>query len=459
MRKYKKFAAGAFIGLLVALGAGGRVLAAATADVSAPEKSPAITVLETQNKRSARLTFTMDKAPNLKLRRVKDGVEVLSEGNGGFKLDTLASLREIAGVEFRTEGKTEIALIRFAADCCQVQEHRVGHAYKLDFISRRPGEDPPKPAAQAAKPDPAAKPPPKTAQAKAPTQTKGASAPAKDKSELGDLRSELMGRLAQLNAPLSNSPVSGATSPAGAADRTAAQTPTAAPKPSCAAAFKIDGWGGAQPFADNLRQLRAATAEAKESPSALATLAEFYIAHGLGGEALAVTQEARLDGVPDAERSRVQRDADLGRLLRGTPIATTSVLLNSPPDCEPADVPLWRTLSAAASGDKETVRRDAAGAAHMLALLPESLANRLAQVPGIRLVNNGFFNEFCLRLPISAAQAVDALAAKGVLGGVPLSRFFPERDDLADVLLVAATETVTADDIETYAQRLAEVLR
>jgi hypothetical protein len=42
---------------------------------------------------------------------------------------------------------------------------------------------------------------------------------------------------------------------------------------------------------------------------------------------------------------------------------------------------------------------------------------------------------------------------------VPLSRFYPERNDLADVLLVAATETATADDIEIYARALTEVLR
>jgi glycine dehydrogenase subunit 1 len=88
-----------------------------------------------------------------------------------------------------------------------------------------------------------------------------------------------------------------------------------------------------------------------------------------------------------------------------------------------------------------------------------TLAERLATVPGVRLVNDGFFNEFALRLPVPAAQAVDALAAKGVLGGVPLSRFYPKRDDLADVLIVAATETTTADDIETYGRTLAEVLR
>ncbi|HTZ36302.1 MAG TPA: glycine dehydrogenase, partial [Stellaceae bacterium] len=88
-----------------------------------------------------------------------------------------------------------------------------------------------------------------------------------------------------------------------------------------------------------------------------------------------------------------------------------------------------------------------------------ALADRLAALPGVGVVNDSFFNEFTLRLPVPAAPAVEALAAKGVLGGVPLSRFYPERADLADMLLVAATETATADDIDRYATTLAEVLR
>jgi glycine dehydrogenase subunit 1 len=56
-----------------------------------------------------------------------------------------------------------------------------------------------------------------------------------------------------------------------------------------------------------------------------------------------------------------------------------------------------------------------------------SLADRLAALPGVSLVNDSFFNEFCLRLPVPAADAVTALAEKGVLGGVPLSRFYQER--------------------------------
>jgi glycine dehydrogenase subunit 1 len=88
-----------------------------------------------------------------------------------------------------------------------------------------------------------------------------------------------------------------------------------------------------------------------------------------------------------------------------------------------------------------------------------SLADRLAALPGVSLVNHGFFNEFCLGLPVPAAGAVAALAEKGVLGGVPLSRFYPERNDLANLLLVAATEMTTDEDIDIYQHSLAEVLR
>ena len=86
-------------------------------------------------------------------------------------------------------------------------------------------------------------------------------------------------------------------------------------------------------------------------------------------------------------------------------------------------------------------------------------ADRLAAIPRVKLVNRSFFNEFALRLPKPAAPIVDALAARSILAGVPVSRFYPERDDLADLLLVAATETVTADDIERLATGLTEALR
>ena len=43
-------------------------------------------------------------------------------------------------------------------------------------------------------------------------------------------------------------------------------------------------------------------------------------------------------------------------------------------------------------------------------------------MPGVEVVTPAFFNEFTIRLPKPAAPVVDALAAKGVIAGVPASR-------------------------------------
>ena len=86
------------------------------------------------------------------------------------------------------------------------------------------------------------------------------------------------------------------------------------------------------------------------------------------------------------------------------------------------------------------------------------LAERIEQIPGMRLVNRAFFNEFAVRLPRPTAAVVEALAAKGILAGVPLSRFFRERDELADILLLAATELTTGDDIDRLEAGLRETL-
>ncbi|HEX5318342.1 MAG TPA: aminomethyl-transferring glycine dehydrogenase subunit GcvPA [Stellaceae bacterium] len=83
-------------------------------------------------------------------------------------------------------------------------------------------------------------------------------------------------------------------------------------------------------------------------------------------------------------------------------------------------------------------------------------AERLEAVPGASLVTGSFFNEFTLRLSRPAAPVVDRLAAEGVLAGIPVSRLCPGLDDL---LLVAATETTTEDDIDRLAEALTEALR
>ncbi len=86
------------------------------------------------------------------------------------------------------------------------------------------------------------------------------------------------------------------------------------------------------------------------------------------------------------------------------------------------------------------------------------LADRLVAVPGVELLNETFFNEFTLRLPGPAAALVDALACDGVLAGVPVSRLCPDRPELADLLLVAATETTTEEDMDAFAAALGRVL-
>jgi glycine dehydrogenase subunit 1 len=85
-------------------------------------------------------------------------------------------------------------------------------------------------------------------------------------------------------------------------------------------------------------------------------------------------------------------------------------------------------------------------------------AERLSQVPGVKLVNETFFNEFTLDLGQEARPIVRALADRGVLAGVSLGRLYPGEDELANGLIVAVTETVTQEDIEALATALEEVL-
>ena len=87
-----------------------------------------------------------------------------------------------------------------------------------------------------------------------------------------------------------------------------------------------------------------------------------------------------------------------------------------------------------------------------------ALAERLGRIPGVNLVNRTLFNEFVLQLPRPAAEIVEALAVKGVLAGIPVSRFYPDRKELANLLLGAATEMVITEDMDRLEQGLREIL-
>jgi glycine dehydrogenase subunit 1 len=86
------------------------------------------------------------------------------------------------------------------------------------------------------------------------------------------------------------------------------------------------------------------------------------------------------------------------------------------------------------------------------------LAERLAKVPGVTVLNDSFFNEFMLKLAKPAATVVEALAARRILAGVPVSRLLPHDKSVGELLLVAATETCTETDMDALASGLKEVL-
>jgi glycine dehydrogenase subunit 1 len=97
-------------------------------------------------------------------------------------------------------------------------------------------------------------------------------------------------------------------------------------------------------------------------------------------------------------------------------------------------------------GLREAGRQCAAKAAYA--------AERLTDVDGVAPLHPGtpFFKEFALALPRSAEGVRDALIDRGFLAGVPL----PEDDGRA--LLVAVTERRTRDEIDRFAEAMAEVL-
>jgi glycine dehydrogenase subunit 1 len=86
-------------------------------------------------------------------------------------------------------------------------------------------------------------------------------------------------------------------------------------------------------------------------------------------------------------------------------------------------------------------------------------AERLTAIPGVSIVNDSFFNEFTLKLPVEARPAVHAMVEKGVLGGVSLGRLYPGVDALQNGLVVAVTETATDEEITALEGALREVVR
>lgn len=85
------------------------------------------------------------------------------------------------------------------------------------------------------------------------------------------------------------------------------------------------------------------------------------------------------------------------------------------------------------------------------------LADLLESVKGVEVLNATFFNEFTIRVKGNAASIIEQLAAKGILGGVPVSRLLPSAG-LDDLIVVASTEVNSDEDRAAFAKALAEIL-
>ena len=81
----------------------------------------------------------------------------------------------------------------------------------------------------------------------------------------------------------------------------------------------------------------------------------------------------------------------------------------------------------------------------------------LAAVGTPRVHPGPYLNELVVRVP--DAPAVHArLLDRGVLAGLPLRDLYPDRAELADALLVCATEVTTSDEIARFARALSDEL-
>ena len=85
------------------------------------------------------------------------------------------------------------------------------------------------------------------------------------------------------------------------------------------------------------------------------------------------------------------------------------------------------------------------------------LVDALTRIPGVRLAfDRPRFHEAVLLLDRPVAGVLEALAARGIVGGVDISGQYPS---LGNALLVCATETRSREDVALYARALSEIMQ
>jgi len=85
------------------------------------------------------------------------------------------------------------------------------------------------------------------------------------------------------------------------------------------------------------------------------------------------------------------------------------------------------------------------------------LADALEAIEGVEILTPRFFNEFAFRTKLNAEAVLAMLDERGILGGVRASRLLP-CGGMGDVIITAATECTTPEDIAAFAAALKEVV-
>jgi hypothetical protein len=379
-----------------------------------------------------RVVLHLGKIPSYSLRKTDAGFELRLSGAYRLDLSTTRRLTQLAGLETRQEGNETVLLLRGDGDRVAeaaafdgmlyvdlragpasgppapvtleaAQRKILDDAVRLGLMkpaqavaklqAARPGVSPPVPvSAPVTAPVPVPRHAPAPIAVAAPELPVAVARPLPPANELAGLREAVIAKLAVLNglqpgAALPPVPPQASRMPVSAAAPPAVPVPAAAPPiiaaapvlPSCGPPASMQGWKGDRSFTDALPVLRAALARSDQGAAEAADLAEFYLGHELAREALDVLDAPRTDAPIGALRDRLDRVRDVARLLLGRPLSPASPLLAEATDCTREDLPLWRSLAAAASGDGATLAQLAPRARAALRDVPQELRLALVQ--------------------------------------------------------------------------------
>jgi glycine dehydrogenase subunit 1 len=121
--------------------------------------------------------------------------------------------------------------------------------------------------------------------------------------------------------------------------------------------------------------------------------------------------------------------------------------------CSNQGLAMLRTCIYLALMGKWGLRRAAELCWHKAHYTAASLAEKGFKVPALE-TGQTFFKEFTVALPDDAEAAAEKLWEQGIVPGLPLSRYFPDREN---ELLICVTEKNTKQDIDALVKALGDL--